>query len=103
MPGAEPVDTGVAAVDPADGAAGPDEALDARRRWRATRREIGALPESQRVVLVLAKFEGLSYREIADTLSITVPAVESRLFRAMRRLDKAQELFAQVVTDEGEP
>lgn len=90
-------------LDPADGAAGPDEALEARRRWRATRRAIGDLPESQRVVLVLAKFEGMSYREIADTLSITVPAVESRLFRAMRRLEKAQELFPQVVTEEGEP
>ncbi len=90
-------------LDPADGAAGPEEALEARRRWQATRRAIGALPESQRVVLVLAKFEGLSYREIADTLSITVAAVESRLFRAMRRLEKAQELFAPAVTEEGEP
>ena len=40
---------------------------------------------------VLAKFEGLSYREIAEVLDISEGAVESRLFRAMQRLRKAQE------------
>jgi DNA-directed RNA polymerase specialized sigma24 family protein len=38
--------------------------------------------------LVLARFEGLSYKEIALQLGITVGAVESRLFRAMRTLEK---------------
>jgi RNA polymerase sigma-70 factor (ECF subfamily) len=79
------------ALDPPDGAADPETALAARARWRATRRAIDALPENQRAVLVLAKFEGLSYREIAATLGITEGAVESRLVRAMRRLTAAQE------------
>ncbi len=80
-----------AGLDPPDGAPGPEAELEARRRWRATRRTIGELPESQRAVLVLARFEGLSYKEIAQVLGITVGAVESRLFRAMRRLEQAQE------------
>ena len=54
-------------------------------------RAIAALPPSQRAVLVLARFEELSYKEIAETLGITLGAVESRLFRAMRALEKAQE------------
>ena len=37
-------------------------------------------------MLLLARFEGLSQREIAETLGITEGAVESRLVRAMRRL-----------------
>ena len=37
-------------------------------------------------MVLLAKFEGLSGREIAETLGITEGAVESRLVRAMRRL-----------------
>lgn len=65
---------------------GPEEALTARRRWQETRRAMARLPDSQRAVLVLAKWEGLSAREIAATLGITEGAVESRLFRAMRRL-----------------
>lgn len=76
--------------EPLDPAPGPEAALEARRRWAATRRAIDALPESQRAVLVLARFEGLSYREIAEVLGLTVGAVESRLFRAMRNLERAQ-------------
>lgn len=77
--------------DPEDPAPDPHATLEARRRWAATRRAIDRLPEGQRAVLVLAKFEGLSYREIAEVLGITVGAVESRLFRAMRSLEVAQE------------
>jgi RNA polymerase sigma-70 factor, ECF subfamily len=79
------------AFDPPDPAADPAAALETRRRWRATRRAIEKLPAGQRAVLVLARFEGLSYRQIAEVLGITEGAVESRLFRAMRRVEAAQE------------
>lgn len=79
------------AFDPADPAAGPERRLEARRRFRRTQELIDALPPGQRAVLVLAKFEGLSYRRIAEVLGITESAVESRLFRAMRRIERAQE------------
>ncbi len=79
------------AFDPAD--PGPDAArtLEARRRWRATRRALAELPPGQRAVVVLAKFEGLAGKEIAAALGITEGAVESRLVRALRTLNKAQE------------
>ncbi len=79
------------AFDPADGAPDAERALDAERRWRATRLLIERLPANQRAVVVLAKFEGLSYREIAGILKTTESAVESRLVRAMRTLSRAQE------------
>ena len=79
----------MALVDPVDPAPGAEEALAARRRWRATRRALASLPESQRAVVVLAKFEELSYDEIAEVLGTTNSAVASRLFRAMRQLEKA--------------
>lgn len=79
------------AFDPPDPAADPAAALEARRRWRATRRAIERLPENQRTVLVLVRFEGLSYKQTAAVLGITEGAVESRLVRAMRRLEAAQE------------
>jgi len=78
--------------EPVDQAPTPDQQLVARERWRATSRAVSRLPDNQRAVLILAKFEGLSYRQIAETLGITEGAVESRLFRAMRNLAKAQEL-----------
>jgi RNA polymerase sigma-70 factor (ECF subfamily) len=78
-------------MEPVSESAGPDIELAAKERWQATQSAIGRLPESQRAVLVLAKFEGMSYRQIAETLEITEGAVESRLFRAMRNVSKAQE------------
>lgn len=91
-------------LTPADDAAGPafdppdpgpdaERTLEGRRRWLATRRAIERLPPNQRAALVLAKFEGLSYREIAAVLETTESAVESRLVRAIRSLERAQESF----------
>lgn len=77
--------------DPPDSYPDPAAALEARRRWQATRQAIVRLPAGQRAVLVLARFEGLSYRQIAEVLGITEGAVESRLFRAMRRVEAAQD------------
>ncbi len=79
------------AFDPPDRAADPAATLEARRRWQATRQAIARLPESQRAVLVLIRFEGMAYKQVAEVLGITEGAVESRLVRAMRRLEAAQE------------
>lgn len=76
-------------IEPADERADPERAAAARQRWRQTERMIAELPPNQRVVLVLARYGGLSYRDIAATLEITPGAVESRLFRAMRTLRRA--------------
>ena len=77
--------------DPPDPAPDANRALEGRRRWEITRQAIERLPPNQRTALVLAKFEGLSYREIAAVMETTESAVESRLVRAMRSLEKAQE------------
>jgi RNA polymerase sigma-70 factor (ECF subfamily) len=79
-----------APFDPPDPGADPAAILEARRRWAATQRAIARLPENQRAVLVLIRFEGLSYQQTAEVLGITAGAVESRLVRAMRRLEAAQ-------------
>jgi RNA polymerase sigma factor (sigma-70 family) len=41
---------------------------------------------NQRAALVMRELEGRSYQEIADTLDVSVGAVEALLFRARRRL-----------------
>lgn len=88
----EPPETSEApAWQPEDLAPGPERQLRARGRWRQTRQAIEKLPPGQRGVLVLAKFEGLSYRQIAEVMKITESAVESRLFRAMRNLQRARD------------
>ncbi len=49
-------------------------------------KHIGKLPEKVRAVFVLNTFEGLSYDEIAQSLSIKKGTVKSRLFHARKTL-----------------
>ncbi|HEX9445686.1 MAG TPA: sigma-70 family RNA polymerase sigma factor [Candidatus Binatia bacterium] len=54
-----------------------------RKQLRALlERLIQALPEEQRMVLILRDVEGLSYDEIADCLGVELGTVRSRLHRA---------------------
>ena len=50
------------------------------------RRALGHLPFNQRAALVMRELEGRSYAEIADNLELSVPAVETLIFRARRSL-----------------
>jgi RNA polymerase sigma-70 factor (ECF subfamily) len=54
----------------------------------AVRVALDRLPQRQRQAVVLQQYEGLSYHEIADSMNITVSAVESLLHRAMVSLRK---------------
>jgi RNA polymerase sigma-70 factor (ECF subfamily) len=48
---------------------------------------IGALCEEQRTAVVLREFDGLSYAEVASTMSCPVGTVRSRVFRAREAID----------------
>lgn len=50
--------------------------------------KIDQLSPEQKAVFVLKEFEGLSYKEIADVLDISIGTVKSRLSRARRSLRK---------------
>ena len=52
----------------------------------AIQRAIDALPEVQRMAIILRRYEELSYEEIAEALDLSVPAVKSTLFRARGEL-----------------
>ena len=47
---------------------------------------LGRLPFNQRAALVMRELEGRSYAEIADTMAVSVSAVETLIFRARRSL-----------------
>jgi len=55
----------------------------------AVRRAVDALPESQRVVIHLNRFEGLNFAEIARVLGTTEGAIKLRAFRAYGTLRAA--------------
>jgi DNA-directed RNA polymerase specialized sigma24 family protein len=47
---------------------------------------LARLKPADREILVLKEFQGFSYREIAEILSCTIPAVRSRLYEARQRI-----------------
>ncbi len=49
-------------------------------------RALGRLPLNQRAALVMRELEGRSYAEIADTIGVSVSAVETLIFRARKSL-----------------
>ena len=55
----------------------------------AVRRAVDALPESQRVVIHLNRFEGMTFAEIARVLGTTEGAIKLRAFRAYGALRQA--------------
>lgn len=74
-------------------APGPLEAVSAQERRERIRATVDALPDLLRQVLVLAYYQGLKYREIADILNVPVGTVKSRLHAALVKL---QEAWAQL-------
>jgi RNA polymerase sigma-70 factor, ECF subfamily len=64
----------------------PDATLLESELQAAIEKAIGLLPETQRMALVLRRYEELSYEEIAAVLDLSVPAVKSLLFRARTEL-----------------
>jgi RNA polymerase sigma-70 factor, ECF subfamily len=71
-----------------DPGGGPDSVMEIEEERIAVRRALGRLPDRQRQAVILRQYESLSYREIAEAMGTTVPAVETLLFRAMTALRK---------------
>jgi RNA polymerase sigma-70 factor (ECF subfamily) len=67
----------------------PGEAAEIQERRERIRASVDQLPDFLRQVLVLAYYQGLKYREIADILDIPVGTVKSRLHAALVKLHEA--------------
>jgi RNA polymerase sigma-70 factor (ECF subfamily) len=70
----------------------PLDAASAQERKDLVRASVEQLPDFLRQVLLLAYYQGLKYREIADILEIPVGTVKSRLHAALIKL---QEVWAE--------
>ena len=67
---------------------GPMEQAAGKERRERVRASVDRLPEFLRQVLILAYYQGLKYREIADILDIPVGTVKSRLHAALVKLQE---------------
>jgi RNA polymerase sigma-70 factor, ECF subfamily len=73
----------------ADPGATPLEILEEQDLGRRLEQLLDALPENQRRALVLKRFAGLSYQEIAAEMGLSSQAVDGLLKRARQYLKKA--------------
>ena len=70
----------------------PDASLNAeqqmvrRERLLAIRRKVEALPEQQRLAVIMHKYQQMDYKQIADVLKKSESATKSLLFRAYETL-----------------
>jgi RNA polymerase sigma-70 factor (ECF subfamily) len=66
--------------------AGPLADLERAEATRAVQAAVAELPPRQREALLLHRFQGMKYKEVATVMDTTVPGVESLIQRAMAAL-----------------
>ena len=79
-------DTSAELLEFVDPAARPEREVERKAAGRIVDAAIAALPERQRVAIVLTYYEALANADVADVLGVSIEAVESLLARARCKL-----------------
>jgi RNA polymerase sigma-70 factor (ECF subfamily) len=78
--------------DVADDEPSVEQHLMRDERMAAIRKHVMALPERQRMAVLMHKYQGMDYRQIGEVLKLSESATKSLLFRAYQTLrDKLKE------------
>ena len=72
--------------DVADAGPSAEARMLQRERLNAIRQHVLALPERQRMAVLMHKYEGMDYKQIGDVLKLSESATKSLLFRAYQTL-----------------
>jgi RNA polymerase sigma-70 factor (ECF subfamily) len=73
-------------LDIADKSLSAEENIVRRERLMAIRQKVQALPERQRMAVVMHKYQQMDYKQIAEVLKLSESATKSLLFRAYETL-----------------
>ena len=73
-------------VDVPDASLSAEESILRRERMAAIRQRVQALPERQRIAVIMHKYQEMDYRQIAEVLKLSESATKSLLFRAYETL-----------------
>jgi RNA polymerase sigma-70 factor (ECF subfamily) len=72
--------------DLADKTPSVEEEIMQQERLKAIRQKVEALPERQKMAVLMHKYQQMDYRQIADVLKLSESATKSLLFRAYETL-----------------
>lgn len=73
---------------PASPELSPERTLERRENEQLVRKALASLTPEQREAILLSRYQGLSYAEIAQIAGCSEGAVKTRVFRAMETLKK---------------
>jgi len=73
-------------IDVADASPNVEQNILHRERLAAIKRHVEALPERQRLAVIMHKYQEMDYRQIASVLKLSESATKSLLFRAYETL-----------------
>ena len=79
----------------------PDQHLLQEEMLEKINEAILALPEQQRLAVILRRYDEFSYEQIAEVLKTSVPATKSLLFRARETLRIALRSYLEVKSGKG--
>jgi RNA polymerase sigma-70 factor (ECF subfamily) len=79
--------------DLADDSLSAEEQILKRERLAAIRSVVNALPERQRMAVIMHKYQQMDYKEIAGALKLSESATKSLLFRAYETLREQLKVF----------
>ncbi|MEO8736541.1 MAG: RNA polymerase sigma factor [Edaphobacter sp.] len=79
--------------DVADSTPSAEASLLRHERLSAIRQHVLALPDRQRMAVLMHKYEGMDYKQIGDVLKLSESATKSLLFRAYQTLREKLKSF----------
>jgi RNA polymerase sigma-70 factor, ECF subfamily len=82
----EPDDDTGTTLEVPDGSLNAEQSMVRRERMLAIRKRVEALPEQQRLAVVMHKYQQMDYKQIAEVLKKSESATKSLLFRAYETL-----------------
>jgi len=82
----EPDEENGTTFEVADGSLNAEQQMVRRERMLAIRRKVEALPEQQRLAVIMHKYQQMDYKQIAEVLKRSESATKSLLFRAYETL-----------------
>jgi RNA polymerase sigma-70 factor (ECF subfamily) len=80
-------------IDVADSRLNVEQQILRRERLQAIRKHVEALPERQRLAVMMHKYQEMDYRQIAEVLHLSESATKSLLFRAYETLRESLKEF----------
>jgi RNA polymerase sigma-70 factor (ECF subfamily) len=85
-------DTGLT-VDVPDAGLNAEQTILRRERLAAIRKHVEALPERQRMAVIMHKYQNMDYKQISAVLKLSESATKSLLFRAYETLRETLKQF----------